>query len=252
MLNLTLGIPLYNSEKTLEETLRSVATQSVRSRDIYLIDDSSTDNSAELARRLISFYGLQNAKLIRNSKNLGIAGTYNKIIDLSRSEWTQILDADDALHERYYETLQTCLGATDALAVITGMTTNVRGLNPLAQIASKLLPGNPPLFLPLLGTLATRSGVIYRTCALKTTRFPDPQFDGSDIIHLLRLRLAGRCFYLPNAKVNYRIHARAATAKASTEQFRRALYEFPTLRPFFLADMWCRKRVFGFARRAAR
>jgi hypothetical protein len=106
--------------------------------------------------------------------------------------------------------------------------------------------------VPLLGTLATRSGVIYRTGALKTTPFPDPQFDGSDIIHLLRLRLEGRCFYLPTTKVNYRVHARAATAKASTEQFRRTLHEFPTLRPFFLADMWFRKNFFGFARRGAR
>jgi glycosyltransferase involved in cell wall biosynthesis len=252
MLDLTLGIPLYNSAHTLEGTLRSVASQLVRPREIVIIDDSSTDQSVELARRLIASYGLHQAKLICNSKNLGIAGTYNKIVELSQSEWTQILDADDVLQEKYYATLQRDLDLTDALAVVTGMTINIRGLNLLAQIASRVLTNNPPRFVPLLGTLATRSGVIYRTSALKTTPFPDPQFDGSDIIHLLRLRLEGRCFYFPKTKVNYRVHASAATAKASTEEFRRALHEFPTLRPFFLADMWCRKSLFGFARRAAR
>ena len=163
ILDLTLGIPLYNSENTLAETIRSVAEQALRPRDIYVIDDHSTDRSREIAQRLLVSYGLTNAKLLSNSQNVGIAGTYNKIAALSHNKWTQILDADDMLQKNYYDKLQHCLEETDALAVISGMTINVLGLNGLTAIASKLVSSRPPLFAPLLGTLATRSGVIYRT-----------------------------------------------------------------------------------------
>lgn len=250
MLDLTLGIPLYNSEKTIQETLRSVAAQSVRPSHIYLVDDNSPDSSAQLALELIATYKLNNATLLRQPKNRGISGTYNAIAKLSVTKWTQILDADDSLQSGYYEELEAKLSEdATSVALITAMSINVPRLDALTRVASRFVPTRPPLCLPLLGTFATRSGVIYRTRALQAMPFPDPHFDGSDIIHLLQLRRAGGCTFLSRPKVKYRVHPGASTANASVTQYREALREFGALRPFYTADLWCRKTLFSFARR---
>ena len=84
----------YNYSKYLARCLRSCFNQSLN-RDLYeiiLVDDCSTDNSIEIAETFkdeINFY------LIKNNKNLGVAGSANKGILKSKAEYVVRVDADD-------------------------------------------------------------------------------------------------------------------------------------------------------------
>ena len=45
-------IPLYNKEKAIEKTIRSVLTQSYTDFELIIVDDGSTDGSADIVRKL--------------------------------------------------------------------------------------------------------------------------------------------------------------------------------------------------------
>jgi Glycosyl transferase family 2 len=88
-------IPAWNAEETLAETLRSVAAQTYSRLEILIVDDGSTDGTAEIASRFCETDG--RARLIRK-ENGGVASARNRGIAESRGEWVAPIDADDLWH----------------------------------------------------------------------------------------------------------------------------------------------------------
>jgi glycosyltransferase involved in cell wall biosynthesis len=84
-------VAAYNAEATLAETLRSALAQSYRPVEIILVDDGSTDRTAEIASSFAEVI------LIRQA-NAGVAAARNAGIRASRGEWLAPLDADDLWH----------------------------------------------------------------------------------------------------------------------------------------------------------
>lgn len=82
-------IPAYNAVAYLEATLASVHAQTRKPDEIIVVDDASTDNTAEVARRL----GARVISLEHNSG--GPATPLNSGIQAARSEWIATLDHDD-------------------------------------------------------------------------------------------------------------------------------------------------------------
>jgi teichuronic acid biosynthesis glycosyltransferase TuaG len=87
-------IPAYNSEHTLEEAISSAMAQSWKDLEILVMDDGSTDDSSRIARELADLD--DRIRLLPNEKNLGVEATRNRGLDLARGEWIAFLDADDA------------------------------------------------------------------------------------------------------------------------------------------------------------
>ena len=84
----------YNYSKYLHRCLRSCFNQSLN-RELYeviLVDDNSTDNSLEVAQ---SFKNEKNFHLIKNEKNLGVAGSANQGILKSKANFVVRVDSDD-------------------------------------------------------------------------------------------------------------------------------------------------------------
>ena len=57
-------IPVYNAEKDLEECLSSLQKQTCQPKEIIVVDDGSTDHSAEIAEKM-------GATVVKNIKNMG-------------------------------------------------------------------------------------------------------------------------------------------------------------------------------------
>jgi glycosyltransferase involved in cell wall biosynthesis len=85
-------IPLYNSENYIEETLLSVFNQSYKNIEIIIVDDGSTDNSYNIAKK----HECDNVKVIRQ-KNSGACRARNFAFECSSGDLIQYLDADDLL-----------------------------------------------------------------------------------------------------------------------------------------------------------
>lgn len=82
-------IAVYNGEKTLARAIDSVLAQTHPACEIIVVDDGSTDTSAEIA----ASYGPP-VRLLRQP-NRGVAAARNLGVRAARGEWVAFLDADD-------------------------------------------------------------------------------------------------------------------------------------------------------------
>jgi len=214
MTDLTLGIPVYNASPFLDGLFACLRALDPLPDEVILLDDASRDDSW---RRLQEFGETSRLRIpvrvLRNERNLGIAGAYNRLVHEARGEWLQVLDGDDVLVEPdYYAQVRPVLNAGNDL-VVTGLESNSALLRLGSRLFRSLVPRHPPQWWPLLGSFATRSGVIYRRRLLVQHPFVDPMYPGSDVIHLLDLRHNGRCVYLPRPRVFHRVHADSQSSR---------------------------------------
>jgi glycosyltransferase involved in cell wall biosynthesis len=85
-------IPAYNAEKYLSETLESVLNQTFSDFELLIIDDGSTDRTAEI----VSDYSRQDKRLkLVSQQNQGVSIARNRGIQLAQGEYLAFLDADD-------------------------------------------------------------------------------------------------------------------------------------------------------------
>lgn len=86
-------MPVYNSEKYLEQCLESVVNQTLNEIEIICVDNGSTDNSSDILRK----YALADnrIKLIHEEKNMGTAYVRNMGLSLATGKYMIFLDSDD-------------------------------------------------------------------------------------------------------------------------------------------------------------
>ena len=95
MPQISVVIPAYNGAEFLAETLSSLAKQTFRDFEVVLVDDGSSDGTAEIADR---FSNEMSMRVLVNTKNIGIAASLNRGIAESDSVFIARLDADDLAH----------------------------------------------------------------------------------------------------------------------------------------------------------
>jgi poly-beta-1,6-N-acetyl-D-glucosamine synthase len=89
--DLTILVPAFNEAESIGDTLRSILAQTVRVAEIIVIDDCSTDGTADVARAL-------GAVVLTPPFNTGSkAGAQNHGLAQVRTEYTMAIDADTAL-----------------------------------------------------------------------------------------------------------------------------------------------------------
>ena len=92
-------IPLYNKEKKIEYTLKSVFTQTFQNFEIVIVDDGSTDNSVEEVEKFTD----SRIRLIHQT-NAGVSAARNRGIEAASGELIAFLDADDVWMPEYLAT----------------------------------------------------------------------------------------------------------------------------------------------------
>ncbi|MCR5119042.1 MAG: glycosyltransferase [Lachnospiraceae bacterium] len=94
MFEISVIIPTYNREKSIENSIRSVLDQNSGEfsiAEVLIIDDNSADDT-EMAVKTIPD---ERIKYHRNSENLGAGGARNRGVELAASEWIAFQDSDD-------------------------------------------------------------------------------------------------------------------------------------------------------------
>ena len=86
-------VPVYNAERFIVDTIKTVQDQTYQNWELILIDDKSTDKSIEL----IDTFSKEDKriKLLKNDTNIYAALTRNKGIDAASGRYIAFLDADD-------------------------------------------------------------------------------------------------------------------------------------------------------------
>jgi glycosyltransferase involved in cell wall biosynthesis len=105
-------IPTYNNAALLHETLDGVRRQSFRDLEVIVVDDGSTDETAEVVKRYAP-----NIYYVHQS-NQGPAAARNKGAAVAQGEFIAFCDHDDIWNERHLEALLGCFAdyASTAMA----------------------------------------------------------------------------------------------------------------------------------------
>jgi teichuronic acid biosynthesis glycosyltransferase TuaG len=90
---LSVILPVFNSEKTINRTLDSLIEQTYKNLEILIIDDCSTDKSREIIKSYTQKYSY--IKLIILDKNYGACYARNIGINNSSGKFIAFIDADD-------------------------------------------------------------------------------------------------------------------------------------------------------------
>lgn len=94
-------VPVYNSEKFLKETIKTVKEQTYKNWELILVNDCSTDNSKSIIER----YEKEDnrIKVINLKENSGAAIARNTGIEQAKGKYLAFLDADDLWNKKKLE-----------------------------------------------------------------------------------------------------------------------------------------------------
>ncbi|MFF4469352.1 glycosyltransferase family 2 protein [Streptomyces sp. NPDC001599] len=103
MPTLSVIVPFYNVRQYAPDTLRSLRANARDDFEFILVDDCSTDGTADILAR--AEHELPGAVLVRHERNGGLATARNTGIDRARGEYLTFLDGDDWLAPGHYDRL---------------------------------------------------------------------------------------------------------------------------------------------------
>ncbi|NLN98860.1 MAG: glycosyltransferase [Bacteroidales bacterium] len=109
-------VPVYNGEKTLEKCLESLRIQSFRDFEVIMIDDGSTDRSGSICDR----YAAEDARfIVFHQQNSGVASARQLGTDKASGKYSIHADADDWIEPDMLEKMYKCAVTNDADILFT-------------------------------------------------------------------------------------------------------------------------------------
>ncbi|QQR86124.1 MAG: glycosyltransferase family 2 protein [Flavobacteriales bacterium] len=194
-------MPLYNAAPFVEEAVRSVLDQSITDLELVVVDDGSTDRSAQV----VAGMGDARVKLIRQ-ENRGVAHALNAALAKASAPYIARQDADDAsLPDRLKHQLErfeqepslSILGAWSLITDAAGEPLREQH-QPLTDAAIR--------FALLFDTPFVSSSVMFKRTAAERAGGFDPGPDVHDDWDMWsRLCRQGRAANLPEVLVRYRV-----------------------------------------------
>ncbi len=98
MPDVSIIVPIYNTEKYLKRCVDSILSQSFKDFELLLIDDGSTDGSLQIIKEYEEY---DKRVRIFSNKNQGPALTRNFGIDMAKSDYLMFIDSDDYIDQGY-------------------------------------------------------------------------------------------------------------------------------------------------------
>jgi len=159
-ISVTVVVPAYNAAQYLSETIESVLAQTFNDFELLIIDDGSTDNTAEIAHQ----YSQQDSRVkLFSQQNQGVSVARNMGIQMAQGEFVAFLDSDDqwlsdklAVHIEHL-TSQPELGIS--FAKVEFMTPDSK---PTGQFSNSSLTNISPVQLYYENLIITPSNVVIR------------------------------------------------------------------------------------------
>jgi glycosyltransferase involved in cell wall biosynthesis len=98
---LSIGLPVYNGERFLAQTLHCLLAQTFQDFEIIISDNASTDRTSEICRDYAQ--ADRRVRYVRNQRNLGAIANFNRVFELSTAPLFKWAAHDDLYRQRYLE-----------------------------------------------------------------------------------------------------------------------------------------------------
>lgn len=111
-------VPAYNCEALIEETLLSIAGQSLPASEVWIVDDGSTDGTATVVNRFIE---KREGWHLLTKVNGGVSSARNAGVHAADSGWIAFVDSDDLWRADHLACLREEAEKTGAEIVVSGV-----------------------------------------------------------------------------------------------------------------------------------
>ena len=123
MVKVSVIVPIYNAQKYLEQCLDSIVNQTLKDIEIILIDDGSTDGSAQICKKYlnderVSYY---------HKENEGLAAARDDGMLRATGEYIGFVDSDDWLELNMYEKMYEAAKSNNSDVVFCNCIENENG-----------------------------------------------------------------------------------------------------------------------------
>ncbi len=163
-------VPVYNASKYIASAIEMVSRQTYKDWELILVDDASTDGSADLIQEIINSQK-KRIRLIRKDRNEGAAAARNTGIDASSGRYIAFLDADDIWKEDKLEKQVRFMEENNAAFSYHAYEFGDENANPTGKVVKV------PFTMNLRQALS-------RTIIFTTTVMLDTEQLGIDLIHM--------------------------------------------------------------------
>lgn len=211
---------VYNAERYLREALDSLLEQSFEDFEVVLVDDGSTDRSAEI----LGGYDDPRLRMLANGENLGHPRSLNIALEAARGPLIARLDADDVAEPERLERQVAEMDRRPELDVLGTWTTEIDEHG--AEIGGFSYPPSETLIRWGLArtNVVYHPTVIMRRSMLERVGGYRPEIDCADDYDLFTriLEVGGRIGILPERLIRYRRYAGQISNKRVDRQLAQA------------------------------
>lgn len=227
--SVSIGIPVYNGERFLAQTLDSILDQTYQDFEVIISDNASDDATEAICRS----YAEKDSRIhyCRNATNLGAAYNYNRLVDLARGKYFKWAAHDDLLAPTFLERSVEMLEEYPDYALVYPLSSIIdEEGEPVRQLRSiSGLDSDRPYrrFRSHAGQRGVHQNMVFgviRTDVLRRTRLIGA-YSSSDRILNAELALYGAFYEIPEVLFFKRNHPDAHWKVHDTRKSRDAWYD---------------------------
>jgi len=236
----SIGLPVYNGERHLVETIDSILAQTYRDFELIVSDNSSTDGSREICRR----YAERDSRVrfFPSEVNKGAAWNFRRVFELARGPYFRWAPSDDVFAP---ESVAACVEVLDAhpdavlcypkTVLIDGASSVIKPYDDNLDLRSDSPVERFRMAAHQIGLVNVMYGLM-RTEKVRQTRLIR-HYPGADIIFLLELTLYGKFVEINRPLFFRRMHEQASSSMKSDVPQLQA-YLDPSRKGRFFARRW--------------
>jgi glycosyltransferase involved in cell wall biosynthesis len=229
----SIGLPVYNGEKFLRESIDSILAQTCSDFELIISDNASTDTTAEICQAYVD--SDPRVKYYRNPENIGGFRNHNRVVELSSGEFFMWASHDD---RRASDFVAKCLAVLDSCPEVVLCYTKIMNIDEdgsmldSSEVALDTATARVDLrFREMIGMEHHIEPIfgLMRLQQMRQTRLQG-QFPDSDRVFLAELSLYGPFHQIPEPLYFRRDHPQGSIRLYPSRQERMAWID-PASRP---------------------
>ena len=228
----SIAIPLYNCELHIQKTIESVLNQTFEDFEVVVVDDHSTDSSAQLVQSIND----PRVSYICNPERLGFFGNWNRCLKTMNGTYCKLLPHDDTLEPTCLEKQVRVLDKYPEVELVHCAR---KIIDPSGNILTTRKPresegikesSDSLKYIVRSGTnpIGEPASVMFRrTTKERIEGFSDADMYSIDVEYWSRLLAEGKRYYIDEVLSSFRVWPESASVKlfGSQSQSMRAFYQ---------------------------
>ncbi|MGH8543704.1 MAG: glycosyltransferase family 2 protein [Gammaproteobacteria bacterium] len=235
----SVGMPVYNGEKFIRESIASILGQSFRNLELIICDNASTDATERICREFATKD--RRLRYYSSTANIGVTENYNKVFHYARGDYFKWASCNDVCAQDF---IYRCVGVLDRRPDVvlcypkTGLfDTEITDAENYEDNLDLQEEDPPSRFLHLIERMGLNNAMngVIRSEVLGRTLLHKP-FAGSDVNLMAELTLFGKFVEVPERLFYRRMTAEASARLGGEKEMQQ--YLWPQRRNAMLFRTW--------------